>query len=284
MTFKTCTALVTPFEENNKIDFNSLKNLIEYQISNKIDAILILGTTGESPTISAVEREQIIKFCVKQISKRCLLLVGTGSNNTQQAIENTKQAKVLGADAAVIVTPYYNKCTQQGVIEHFSLINKTAKFPFIVYNVPSRTGFNILPETLLQLEKLKYMIGTKEASGDINQILSVLNIHTKPVYSGNDKFNYLFFSHGGNGCISVTSNAFPNLVVQQFKSLQDCFDIHKKLFDINSLLFCQVNPIPIKFVLNKMKLSKNILRLPLTKLDKKYIKPLQYEYEKLKNN
>lgn len=284
MTFKTCTALVTPFEENNKIDFNSLKNLIEYQISNKIDAILILGTTGESPTISAVEREQIIKFCVKQISKRCLLLVGTGSNNTQQAIENTKQAKVLGADAAVIVTPYYNKCTQQGVIEHFSLINKNAKFPFIVYNVPSRTGFNILPETLLQLEKLKYMIGTKEASGDINQILSVLNIHTKPVYSGNDKFNYLFFSHGGNGCISVTSNAFPNLVVQQFKSLQDCFDIHKKLFDINSLLFCQVNPIPIKFVLNKMKLSKNILRLPLTKLDKKYIKPLQYEYEKFKNN
>ncbi len=284
MTFKTCTALVTPFEENNKIDFNSLKNLIEYQISNKIDAILILGTTGESPTISAVEREQIIKFCVKQINKRCLLLVGTGSNNTQQAIENTKQAKVLGADAAVIVTPYYNKCTQQGVIEHFSLINKTAKFPFIVYNVPSRTGFNILPETLLQLEKLKYMIGTKEASGDINQILSVLNIHTKPVYSGNDKFNYLFFSHGGNGCISVTSNAFPNLVVQQFKSLQDCFDIHKKLFDINSLLFCQVNPIPIKFVLYKMKLSKNILRLPLTKLDKKYIKPLQYEYEKLKNN
>lgn len=284
MTFKTCTALVTPFDEDYKIDYNSLKNLIEYQIANKIDAILILGTTGESPTISTVEREQIIKFCVKQISKRCLLLVGTGSNNTQHAIENTKQAKVLGADAAVIVTPYYNKCTQQGVIEHYALINKNAKFPFIVYNVPSRTGFNILPETLLQLEKLKYMIGTKEASGDINQILSVLNTHTKPVYSGNDKFNYLFFSHGGNGCISVTSNAFPNLVVNQFKSLQNCFDMHKKLFNINSLLFCQVNPIPIKFVLSKMKLSKNILRLPLTKLDKKYIKPLQYEYEKLKNN
>lgn len=284
MTFKTCTALVTPFDEDNKIDYNSLKNLIEYQIANKIDAILILGTTGESPTISTVEREEIIKFCVKQISKRCLLLVGTGSNNTQQAIENTKQAKVLGADAAVIVTPYYNKCTQQGVIEHYALINKNAKFPFIVYNVPSRTGFNILPETLLQLEKLKYMIGTKEASGDINQILSVLNTHTKPVYSGNDKFNYLFFSHGGNGCISVTSNAFPNLVVNQFKSLQNCFDMHKKLFNINSLLFCQVNPIPIKFVLSKMKLSKNVLRLPLTKLDKKYIKPLQYEYEKLKNN
>lgn len=284
MTFKTCTALVTPFDEDNKIDYNSLKNLIEYQIANKIDAILILGTTGESPTISTVEREQIIKFCVKQINKRCLLLVGTGSNNTQQAIENTKQAKVLGADAAVIVTPYYNKCTQHGVIEHYALINKNAKFPFIVYNVPSRTGFNILPETLLQLEKLKYMIGTKEASGDINQILSVLNTNTKPVYSGNDKFNYLFFSHGGNGCISVTSNAFPNLVVNQFKSLQNCFDMHKKLFNINSLLFCQVNPIPIKFVLNKMKLSKNILRLPLTKLDKNYIKPLQYEFEKLKNN
>lgn len=284
MTFKTCTALVTPFDEDNKIDYNSLKNLIEYQIANKIDAILILGTTGESPTISTVEREEIIKFCVKQISKRCLLLVGTGSNNTQQAIENTKQAKVLGADAAVIVTPYYNKCTQQGVIEHYALINKNAKFPFIVYNVPSRTGFNILPETLLQLEKLKYMIGTKEASGDINQILSVLNTHTKPVYSGNDKFNYLFFSHGGNGCISVTSNAFPNLVVNQFKSLQNCFDMHKKLFNINSLLFCQVNPIPIKFVLSKMKLSKNVLRLPLTKLDKNYIKPLQYEFEKLKNN
>lgn len=268
MKFKTCTALVTPFTKSNKIDFPALENLINFQIQNKIDAILILGTTGEASTISHAERKAIIQFCVEVINKRCLLFIGTGSNSTKQAVLNTKQAKNLGADSAVIVTPYYNKCTQQGLINYYKAINDKCKLPFIVYNVPSRTGLNIAPSTLTELEKLPYMIGTKEASGDINQILAVLHNHTKPIYSGNDKYNHLFLTHGGDGCISVTSNAFPNFVVAEWnKKTIDAY-IHNKLYEINNLLFCEVNPIPIKFVLNQLNLCDNVLRAPLTTLQK----------------
>lgn len=263
MKFKTCTALATPFNKKNEIDYSSLKKMIEFQIANQIDAILILGTTGESPTILPNERKQIIQFCVQQIHGRCILLVGTGCNSTLQAVKNTKQAKKLGADGAVVVSPYYNKCTQLGLIEHYKEINKV-KFPFIVYNVPSRTGLNIQPQTILELEKLNYMIGTKEASGDIDQILKLLNNHHKPVYSGNDKFNHLFFSHGGDGCISVTSNIFPNLVCNQWQNQECSKNLHNALFEINSLLFCEVNPIPVKFALSEFGLCKNIVRKPLT--------------------
>ena len=263
MKFETCTALVTPFDKNNKIDYPALKKLIDFQIENKIDAILILGTTGEAATISQKERKTIIKFCVEHIHKRCLLFVGTGSNSTAQATKLTRQAKIFGADAAVVVTPYYNKCTQLGLIEHYKAINK-CKFPFIAYNVPSRTGVNIEPKTLTQLENLSHMIGLKEASGDINQILEVLHIHKKPVYSGNDKFNHLFLTHGGNGCISVASNVVPNLVVSAWQNKGGSLNLHNALFELNNLLFCEVNPIPVKFALNKLNLCENVLRKPLT--------------------
>lgn len=267
MKFKTCTALVTPFNKNHKVDFVALKKLINYQIENQIDAILILGTTGEAATISPTERKNIIKFCVEYINKRCLLFVGTGSNSTSQAVKLTRQAKKLGADGAVVVTPYYNKCTQAGLMEHYKAINK-CKLPFIAYNVPSRTGVNIEPKTLTQLESLSYMIGLKEASGDVNQILEVLAYHKKPVYSGNDKLNHLFLSHGGDGCISVASNVVPNLVVSAWQNKNNSLNLHNALFELNTLLFCEVNPIPVKFALSKLNLCENVLRKPLTHLTK----------------
>lgn len=278
--FKTCTALITPFTQNNKIDYVALKKMIEYQISNNIDAILLLGTTGEGATITSKERKDIITFAVKLINKRCIVLVGTGANSTTTAVKLTKQAKNLGADGAVIVTPFYNKCTQLGLITHYKAINKIG-LPFIVYNVPSRTGLNISPTTLLQLEKLNNMIGTKEASGDLNQILQLLNCHTKPVYSGNDKFNNLFIAHGGDGCISVASNLVPNLIVEQFKEKIKSLEIHNKLFNLNNGLFCEVNPIPIKYAMHKFGFCKNIVRKPLTKLTKENAEKILKTLKKL---
>lgn len=281
MEFKTCTAIVTPFDENNEVDFDALKNLIEFQIANKIDAILILGTTGEGCTVTSEERLRIIPFCVRCINKRCKLLVGTGSNNTAQAIQLTIQAKALGADGAVLVTPFYNKCTQAGLIEHFKEINKL-RFPFIVYNVPSRTGLNLTPDTLSELEKLEFMCGIKEASQDVDHVLEILKRHKKPVYSGNDKLNHLFLSHGGNGCISVLSNCCPNAIVEQWKDEKSSLLSHNKYFNLFKLLFCEVNPIPIKFVLSEMGMIKNRLRMPLSVLTKKNQKKIILEMKRLK--
>ena len=283
MKFKTCTALVTPFDKTGKVDFEALTKLIKSQIESKIDAILLLGTTGESPTVNFNEREQIIKFCIEKINKQCLVFVGCGSNSTDNAVKLVKQAKKLGADAAVIVTPFYNKCTQKGLFEHYKTINDKCKFPFIVYNVPSRTGLNLEPETLTQLEQLSQMIGLKEASGDVNYILNILDRHTKPVYSGNDKYNHLFLTHGGDGCISVLSNAYPDAIVKQWQNYTSSYNQHKKYFELNNLLFCEVNPIPIKFLLHEIGMCENIVRQPLTRLSLNNQSKILNAVEKLNN-
>lgn len=267
MKFKSCTALVTPFDEKQNVDYDALTVLLEHQIANHIDAVLVLGTTGEASTISYTERKKIIERCIKVVNKRCLVLIGTGSNCTRLAVKFTKQAKLLGADGCVVVTPYYNKCTQNGLISHYKAINKVG-LPFLVYNVPSRTGLNIMPATLSKLEQLDNMCGLKEANSDISHILEILKIHTKPVYSGNDKLNHVFISHGADGCISVLSNVFPNAIVAQCSTLEKSLKIHNEFYELNNLLFCEVNPIPTKFVLSKLNMCKNVLRLPLTPLEK----------------
>ena len=172
----SAVALVTPFNKAGEVNYFMLKRLIDFQISNGTSAIVILGTTGESATITATEREKIIKFCVCMVGKRIPVIVGCGSNSTKQAVNFTFQAKNLGADAALIVSPYYNKCNQNGIFEHYRKIASETKFPIIVYNVPSRTGINILPETVLKLSKLKYIVGIKEASGNFAQISRLLHI------------------------------------------------------------------------------------------------------------
>lgn len=277
------TALVTPFCMDGNVDYLALENLIKKQIENNIDAIIILGTTGESSTITTKERETIITFSKRIINNRCKLIVGTGSNCTDTAIKLTKQAETLGADACLIVSPYYNKCTQQGIIEHYKQINSKTNIPFIVYNVPSRTGVNILPETELELSKLKNMCGIKEANDNINHILELFNKIDVPIYCGNDNLNYLFSCLGGAGTISVASNAYPNLIKKQFDVNSNSLQLHLLLHNFFELLFIEPNPIPIKFVLSYKGLIKNKLRLPLTPLSENRINELVQEIEKLEN-
>lgn len=267
----SAVALVTPFDKNGKVNFFALKHLIDYQIANGTKALVVLGTTGEASTISKSEREKIIKFSVCQAGGQIPVIVGTGSNSTEKAIEQTKQAETLGADGVLVVTPYYNKCNQEGLFLHFKQIAKSTKLPIILYNVPSRTGVNILPSTLLNLAKIKNIVGIKEASGNMSQIAEIC--HKKPpnfaVYSGDDLLTVPIMSLGSDGVISVTANAEPEKVslMCEFMLKQDISNalrLHNQLFNLNKALFLDVNPICIKHYLNLLGFNVGKPRLPLT--------------------
>lgn len=264
------TAIVTPFK-GGRVDYVSFGRLIDMQVAAGVSAIVVLGTTGESACISAAERKHVISFCVHRGGGEVKIIVGTGSNSTKTAIKLTKQAESLGADAALVVTPYYNKCTQHGLFEHYKAIASNTNLPIIVYNVPSRTGVNILPETALELSKIKNIVGLKEANSDLNHINAMtesLNGHMT-IYSGNDNMNMYLYTHGGGGIISVVSNVYPKLLVEQFfavknKNFNKAYLIDNKLKNFYKLLFLEVNPIGIKYCLSQLNLCKNELRLPLT--------------------
>ena len=272
----SCVAIVTPFCDG-RVDFDSFKRLIEFQLKNKTDAIVVLGTTGEPATLSEQEKESIIVFAKKIIGDKAKLIVGTGTNSTTKSINQSMLAQDCGADALLCVTPYYNKCTQKGLIEHFKMIASSVDIPIIVYNVPSRTGVNILPETALELSKIDNICGIKEASGNISQIvkLSKLLKDKMAIYSGDDSLNYVFMTLGAYGCISVTANVLPKQVkkVIDFALMgeyEKAREMHEKLLEINNNLFVEVNPIPVKFACSYLGLCQNQLRLPLTPLDKKF--------------
>lgn len=283
MIFKgVCTALVTPFAKNKKVDYKALEKILKFQIENGVDAILILGTTGESSTISQQEREQIIKFSKKTINKKCKLIVGTGSNDTLKTIELTNQASKLGADGCLIITPYYNKCTQKGIYNHYKTISQNTNIPYIVYNVPSRTGFNIEPTTMQKIATLKNVVGLKEANTSIDHILSMFaNLENFPIYCGNDNLSHVFYSLNGSGIISVTSNAFPSEVKKSYKNKKESLWYFKKFYYFNNLMFCEPNPIPVKYVLYKKGLIKNYLRQPLESLENKHKKLIDNELKKM---
>lgn len=274
-------ALVTPFNKNGNINFFELKRLIEFQIVSGTKAIIVLGTTGESPTITFEEREKIIKFCVAEVDGRVPVIVGTGSNSTITAISLTKQAESLGADGALIVTPFYNKCSQSGLIEHYKSIAKSTTLPIILYNVPSRTGVNILPQTAIKLSKIKTIVGIKEASGNISQIMELLQ--TKPysfkVYSGDDSLTFPLICLGASGVISVTANCYPSEVSSLCDfalkgDFKNALNLHNKLYEINKTLFLEVNPICIKHYMNLLGRNVGETRLPLTKPAKETIQKL----------
>lgn len=284
-------ALVTPINENNEINFLEFKNLIEFQIASGTNAIIILGTTGESATVTRSEREKIIKFTVMVVDKRVPVIVGAGSNSTEKAISLVSQAKRLGADCALVVTPYYNKCNQEGLFRHYSLIADKTKFPIIIYNVPKRTGVNILPETVLKLAKNKYIVGIKEASGDIAQIAKIIRFSHKNfyVYSGDDLLALPLMSIGAKGVISVTANVYPTQVQmmcyyakkQDFYSAKIIFD---ELYDINVGLFLDVNPICVKYYMNLCGFNVGKVRLPLTEPSadiKRKLEQIRRKYERL---
>lgn len=268
--FKGCgTAIATPFTEDG-INFTEFSKLVEYQINEGIDAIIVCGTTGESSTMTLEEKKTLIKFSVELIDKRVPLIVGAGSNNTATSIEMSQYAESVGADGLLLVTPYYNKTTQEGLIHHYNSIASKTTLPIILYNVPSRTGLNILPETCLELSKTENIVAIKEASGNISQIAKIASScgNNLSIYSGNDDQNIPILSLGGIGAISVLSNVAPRFTHNMIYDFLNG-NIEKARFaQLQSLeliesLFCEVNPIPVKTALNMMGYNFGKPRLPL---------------------
>lgn len=274
--FKGCaTALVTPFT-NDGINFEELRKLIEFQILEGIDALVICGTTGESSTMSLDEKKSVIDFSVKVANCRVPIIAGTGGNNTADAVAMSKYAESVGADGLLLVTPYYNKTTQKGLIAHFSKIAESVNIPIILYNVPSRTGLNIEPEICLELSKIPNIVAIKEASGNISQVAKIANLCNDEltIYSGNDDQILPILSLGGLGVISVLSNVYPKFVHEMVMDYltgnwQKATASQIYSLPLINALFSEVNPIPIKYALNKIGFNCGIPRLPLIELSDK---------------
>lgn len=271
--FKGCgTAISTPFTENG-VNFDEFGKLIENQILNGVDAIIVCGTTGESATMTETERKETIKYAINKINKRTKVIIGTGSNNTKAAVEMSKFAEEAGADAVLVVTPYYNKTTQQGLIAHYTEIAKSIKLPIIMYNVPSRTGVNILPETCKELSKIENIVAIKEASGNISQVAKIVTLcgDNLDIYSGNDDQIIPILSLGGKGVISVLSNVMPKYTHEMTQKYfdgkqEEATKMQLDVIDLIDELFREVNPIPVKYALNLMGYNYGKPRLPLIEL------------------
>ena len=287
------TALATPMKSDGTLDFSSLENLIEYQISEGINALVSVGTTGESATVDVEEHLKIIRFFIEVSKGRIPIIAGTGANSTQEAITLTNEAKKLGADAALLVSPYYNKPTQEGLFLHFSEIAEKVDLPQIIYNVPSRTASNVDVSTVGRLCSHKNIIGIKDATGDMGVLENLqkeckLEIDTGnfSLYSGDDETSFDFILKGGHGTISVTSNILPKLVVNMYEAAksnsEEGKDIKESLRKINKLLFLESNPIPVKYALHLMGLIDKGIRLPLTWLDERFHSEIQNELKVLK--
>ncbi|MGM0378438.1 MAG: 4-hydroxy-tetrahydrodipicolinate synthase [Bacillota bacterium] len=268
------TAMITPFTQNDEVDYERLEKNVEYQIENGVDGLLALGTTGEPPTLSSDEKDKIIDLVIEKANKRVPVMVGTGSNSTKKTIKNTLEAQNKGADIALIVTPYYNKPTQEGIFKHFNKIVKNTNIPIVVYNIESRTGRNIETSTLKRIANLNNIIGVKEASGNINQIQDVLNQINKPNFnllSGDDSLTLPMMSLGAKGVVSVISNLYVKEMAQMVKAcknndIKKARQIHNKLIPIMRGAFIETNPAPIKEAMSIKNMDTGKVRLPLTQL------------------
>ena len=273
--FKGCaTAIATPFNDEG-VNFEEFKKLLENQIENKVDAIVVCGTTGESATMNETEKLELIEYAVKVANKRVPIIAGTGSNNTQAVIQMNKKVEKLGVDGVLIVTPYYNKTTQNGLIKHYEAIASKTKLPIILYNVPSRTGVNILPKTVLELSKIENIVAIKEASGDISQVMQIAYLCKENIniYSGNDDQIIPILSIGGKGVISVLSNIKPKLthdICYKFweGKINEASKMQLNAIPLINALFSEVNPITVKEALNILGYNFGIPRLPLTQITK----------------
>ena len=274
--FKGCgTALATPFTEDG-VNFEELRKMIEFQILEGVDSLIICGTTGESSTMSTEEKKAVIEFSVRIANGRVPIIAGTGGNNTKEAISMSKYAESVGADGLLLVTPYYNKTTQQGLIAHFTKIAESVKLPIILYSVQSRTGMNIEPETCLALSKVPNIVAIKEASGNISQVAEIAKLcqDELTIYSGNDDQIVPILSLGGLGVISVLSNLYPKFVHEMVMDYltgnwQKACSSQLNALPLIKALFCEVNPIPVKYALNRIGFNCGIPRLPLIELSDK---------------
>ena len=276
-------AIVTPMNADGSVNYEKFKNLVEFQIENGTDAIIVCGTTGEASTLSHEEHLDVIKYCVEVVAGRVPVVAGTGSNSTETALYLSTEAEKYGADGLLLVSPYYNKATQNGLYAHFKAIADAVKIPVILYNVPSRTGCNILPETVVRLCKdVENIVAIKEASGNISQIaqLAAIADGCVDIYSGNDDQIVPIMSLGGIGVISVLSNVAPR---QTHEICQKYLDgdvagsckMQLEAIDLCNALFCEVNPIPVKKALNLMGMEAGPLRMPLTEMEEKNTQRLE---------
>lgn len=268
-------AIVTPMFEDGTVNYEEFAKLIEFQIANKTDAIIVCGTTGESSTLSHEEHLDVIKYCVETVAGRVPVVAGTGSNSTETAIYLSTEAEKMGVDGVLLVSPYYNKATQNGLYAHFKAIADSIKIPCILYNVPSRTGCNILPETVVRLcTDVENIVAVKEASGNISQIahLAAIADGKVDIYSGNDDQIVPVMALGGIGVISVLSNVAPeqthNICQAMLENdVKTASKLQLDALDLCNALFCEVNPIPVKKALNLMGMNAGSLRMPLTEME-----------------
>ena len=280
--FKGCgTAIATPFTKDG-VNFEEFKKLLEFQIQEGADAIIVCGTTGESSTMTKQEKKDTIRFAIDTVAKRIPVIAGTGGNNTKEAIEMSQYAESVGADGLLLVTPYYNKTTQEGLIAHYSVIAQSVSIPIILYNVPSRTGVNILPETCLALSKIPNIVAIKEASGNISQVAKIAALCKEDlaIYSGNDDQIIPILSLGGLGVISVLSNIEPKFTHQMVMDFlngntKSAKEAQLKCLPLVDALFCEVNPIPVKAALCMKGYDFGIPRLPLIEMSNKGKEKLQ---------
>lgn len=286
MKIETYTAIVTPFK-NGKVDVKSLEKLVEFQIKNGVDGIVPCGTTGESPTLNHDEHNLVIEVCVKTAKKRIKVMAGTGSNSTEEAIMMTNFAKKIGADSALIVAPYYNKPTPEGVYQHFKALNE-CKIPLIIYNIPGRSVINISDENLSRIATLKNIVGIKDATGDLARIASLRLLIKKDFsyYSGEDATVVGFNAMGGTGVISVTANILPKMVsdLQKFCAKNDykkALQLQDKMTNLHAAMFCETNPIPVKYAASLMGLCSSEIRLPLVEPSESAKSRIKTEMKKL---
>lgn len=275
-------AIVTPMRADGSLDGDSLRKLVEFHISNGTDAIVAVGTTGESATLSVEEHTDVIRQIVEQVNGRIPVIAGTGANSTQEAIELTEAAKELGVAAALLVTPYYNKPTQEGMYLHFKAIADAVDIPQILYNVPGRTACDLLPETVGRLSKIQNIIGIKEATGDVARVQQIKAVSAPDfeLYTGEDANTVDFILAGGRGVISVTANVAPAEVHQMCMAAlagdaKRANEINDKLVQLHRCLFLESNPIPVKWALTEMGLIPTGIRLPMTVLSDVYHQPVR---------
>lgn len=282
-------AIVTPFKNDKSVDYDEFKKLIEFHISNNTDAIIVCGTTGEASTLSKKEHIEVVEFCVKTVNKRIPVIAGSGKNNTKEAIEVSKECEKLGVDGLLVVTPYYNKTTQKGLVNYYKNIADSVSLPIILYNVPSRTGLNIEPNTVLALSKINNIIAIKEASGNISQVAKIASIcdNDFDIYSGNDDQIVPILALGGKGVISVVANIAPNEthnIVELFlnNKIKESKELQLELLELIEAMFIEVNPIPVKTALSLMGYNSCDFREPLIQMEEKNTEILKKVLEKYK--
>lgn len=285
-------ALVTPFHEDKSVNYEELTRLIEFQIENHTDAIIIMGTTGEPSTMTEEERLSVVAHAVNTVRGRIPVIAGSGGNCTDSVIAFSKKCETLGVNGLLVVTPYYNKCTQKGLYEHYKMVAEAVSLPIIMYNVPSRTGVNILPKTAARLGKeVSNIVAIKEASGNITQVADLINLAegSLDVYSGNDDQIVPILSLGGCGVISVLSNIAPkdthDMVMAYLEGdVKRAAYLQLKYLDVIHALFCEVNPIPVKKALEYKGFATKSLRMPLTEMEEENAAKLKAEMDKININ